>query len=142
MRQRHVAFLGAVLAAVALAGCTTTITVRVENDAWTVACRNVAAADCDGIVRMYLNNLARNYGWVRDQSGATIQVDRSPTCPDFGTLAQPGACWRVNAPVRESRACMIMARRIEPFEGYTFVWIGGDQLAGSVAAPKPGTTPC
>ena len=128
--------------AIVVMGCTTTISVQAGEDAWTVACRNVAADDCHGIVDMYINNLARNYGWVHDESGATLQVEAIPSCPDFGALAQPGACWRVTAPVHSSRACMIMARRIQPEQGYRFVWIGGDQLSGPVTAPEPGTTPC
>lgn len=142
MHLRRRALTAAAAIVLVAAGCTTRITVRLEEGVWTVACRNVSADDCDGIVRMYFNNLARNYTWVRDESGARILVDASPTCPDFGTLAQPGACWRVMAPVSSARACMIMARRITPEQGYRFVWIGGDQLAGSVAAPRPGTTRC
>jgi len=140
LRRRLLAAFAVV--ALAAAGCTTTITVQLEDDAWTVTCRNVSTDDCDGIVRMFLNNLARNYAGVREASGATIEVDAAATCPDFGELALPGACWRVNAPLPESRACMIMARRITPHNDYRFVWIGGDQLSGLAVIQRPDTTAC
>jgi hypothetical protein len=142
MRLRRSVLAAAAISAFALSACTTTMTVRVGDDPWTVTCSNVAPTDCEGIVRMFLNNLAWSYGWVHDESGATIQVSVSTMCPTFSALAQPGACWRANAPVRSSRACMIMARRIRPEQGYDFVRIGGDELTGNMTAPKPGTTPC
>jgi hypothetical protein len=103
---------------------------------------NVAAADCSGIVRMYLNNLARNYGWVQQESGGTIHVSLLMTCPEFSELAERGACWRATAPTRSSRACMVMARRKQSLEGYDFIRIGGDELTGLAGVPAPGTTPC
>ena len=116
--------------------------VQVGDDTWRAQCLSVSASDCDGIVRMFVNNLARNYGWVREESGATIQVSRSSNCPLFSDLAMTDACWRANAPTRSSRACMIMARRLRPEQGYEFVRISGDNLTGLLGAPQPGTTPC
>lgn len=142
MRFRRATWVAVAITTFALSACTTTIVVRVGDDAWTARCVNVATSDCDGIVRMFLNNLARHYDEVRQESNATIHVSASRTCPAFSDLAQPGACWRANAPVLSSRACMIMARRIKPEQGYDFIRIGGDVLTGSVVAPKPGTTPC
>jgi hypothetical protein len=130
------------IATVALAGCTTTVSVRVGDDVWNASCVNVAAADCSGIVRMYLNNLARNYGWVQQESGGTVQISLLMACPEFSDLAQPGACWRANAPTQSSRACMVMARRKQSFEGYDFIRIGGDELTGLFTAAAPGSTPC
>lgn len=142
MGFRRAASMTVAAAFLTLSACVSTISVDAGDDAWQASCVNVTATDCEGIVRMFLNNLAWNGGWVRDESGGTVQVSLSPTCPEFSDLAQPGACWKVNAPTRSSRACMIMARRIKPEQGFDFVWIGGDQLSGSFAAPKPGTTPC
>jgi len=125
-----------------LAGCTSTVPVRVGNDVWTADCVNVSADDCAGIVRMFTNNLAWNYGWVQQESGGTVQVSRSLTCPGFSDLAEPGACWRINAPTHSSRACMVMARRKQSEQGYDFIRIGGDELTGNVFAPAPGSTAC
>jgi hypothetical protein len=130
------------LAIVVLAGCTSTVPVRVGDDVWTADCVNVSADDCAGIVRMFTNNLAWNYGWVQQESGGTVQVSPAAACPAFSDLARPGACWRANALTHGSRACMVMARRKQSEQGYDFIRIGGDDLTGNVSAPAPGTTPC
>jgi hypothetical protein len=131
-----------VIATFVLAGCTSTVPVRVGDDVWTADCVNVSADDCAGIVRMFTNNLAWNYGWVQRESGSIVEVSRSLTCPAFSGLAQPGACWRANAPTLSSRACMVMARRKQAEQGYDFIRIGGDELTGLISAPAPGSTPC
>jgi hypothetical protein len=128
------------LAIVLLAGCASTVPVRVGNDVWTADCIDVSAADCTGIVRMFTNNLARNYDWVQQESGGTVQVSRLLTCPAFSALAEPGACWRVNAPTHSSRACMVMARRKQSEQGYDFIRIGGDEFTGNASATS--STPC
>jgi hypothetical protein len=142
MRFRRAAWAAIAVAAISMSACGTPINVQVGDDTWRAQCLNVSMSDCDGIVRMFLNNLARNYGWVRDESGATIEVSRSLSCPAFSELAQPDGCWRANAPVQSSRACMVMARRVTPLDGYDFVRIGGDNLTGLFGAPQPGSTPC
>src|SRR6185503_5325319 len=114
MGFRRVARVAVAVVAMSLSACGTSINVQVGADTWRAQCLNVSMSDCDGIVRMFLNNLARNYGWVRDESGATIEVSRSLSCPAFSELAQPGGCWRANAPVQSSRACMVMDRRVTP----------------------------
>jgi hypothetical protein len=140
MMLRRAGTLGLAVCLLALAGCTVTITTGDET--WTVDCADVAQDDCEGIARMFINNLARNGGWVHDESGGRINVARAQVCPQIPEWGVPGDCWRVAAPTQTSRACMLMARRKELEQGYAFRWIGGDELTGSFSAPKPGTTPC
>jgi hypothetical protein len=142
MGFRRVAWAAVAVAAMSLSACGTSINVQFDADTWRAQCLNVSMSDCDGIVRMFLNNLARNYGWVQQESGATVQVSPSTSCPTGSALGQPIPCWRANAPVRSSRACMIVARRSNAEQGYDFVWIGGDELTGRIGAPQPGSTAC
>jgi hypothetical protein len=139
MVLRRARGLGLAIFLLVLAGCTVTITTGDET--WTVGCADVAQADCDGIARMFLNNLAWNGGWVYEESGGRINVTRDALCPDIPEWGVPGACWRVSAPTQSARTCMLMARRDVPEQGYTFGRIGGDELTGRLGAPKPGTTP-
>jgi hypothetical protein len=139
VRSLRLAFVVLVFA---LAGCTSSVTVAVGDETWTTDCADVSPSDCEGIARMFLNNLARNGGWVYEESGGQIDVTRAFLCPDIPAWGVPGACWRVSAPTRSARTCMLMARRTAPEQGYAFGWIGGEDLTGLLGAPKPGTTPC
>jgi hypothetical protein len=140
MRLRRARWLVPAVLLLAFAGCT--VTIETGDQTWTVDCAGVPQDDCEGVARMFLNNLARNGGWIHEESDGRINVAHAAACPDIPEWGVPGACWRVSAPTQTSRACMLMARRKELEQGYAFGRIGGDQLTGNFAAPKPGTTPC
>src|SRR5882672_9053893 len=107
-------------AAIGLAGCTATVTVPSRDGPWTAECLNVATSDCDGIARMFLNNLAANGGWVRDESSGRLQISVLSACPGFPAWAMPGTCWRAAARTQSARACIIVARRKESEQGFVF----------------------
>ena len=141
MRLRWAPSTLALAAAIALAGCQTTLRLAIGDETWTAQCLHVATSDCEGIARLFVNNLARNGAWVGDESGAGPHqpVSRVSALP---RVAQPGACWRAFAPTTSSRACMLIARQLKDTTEFGFGRIGGDELTGRFGAPKPGTTPC
>jgi hypothetical protein len=140
MKLRRSSSLAFALVLLAVAGCT--VTIQSGEQTWTVDCAGVAQDDCEGIARMFLNNLAWNGGWVYEESAGRIAVAPALSCPAIPDWGVAGACWRVAAATRTARACMVMARRKEVEQGYAFRWIGGDVLTGIFDAPKPGTIPC
>ena len=142
MRLRWAPSTLALAAAIALAGCQATLRLAIGDETWTAQCLHVATSDCEGIARLFVNNLARNGAWVGDESGRQVRISPSAACPPFPEWAQPGACWRAFAPTTSSRACMLIARQLKDTTEFGFGRIGGDELTGRFGAPKPGTTPC
>jgi hypothetical protein len=142
MRLRRSRSIVALAAVAILAGCQSPIPVVIGDETWTADCVHVAARDCEGIARLFVNNLARNGGWVGEESGRSVRITQLPLCPPFPEWAQPGACWRAFAPTTSSRACMVIARQRKDTTAFGFGRIGGDELTGRLGAPEPGTTPC
>lgn len=126
-----------------LVGCRS----ELEVDGWTVECQVVLEPDCTGVAALFVNNLARNGGWIRDESGGRVRVSPA-SCPadphpDAVTYLDLGACWRADAPIPGSRACMLIARQKNPAAvGAPFGQAGGDNYTGLFGAPEPGSTPC
>jgi hypothetical protein len=126
--------------ALALAGCTSTMTVA--DGTWTAECVGVVPDDCKGVAELFVNNLARAGGAVRQESGGIVQVTPVAQCPPLPDWADP-PCWRANAPMRTGRACMLVARQKDPVMSLAgFGQVGGDYFTGLVDAPPIGTTPC
>jgi hypothetical protein len=142
MRLRWSRSIVALAAATTLAGCQTPIPVVIGDETWTAQCVRVATRDCEGIARLFVNNLARNGGWVGEESGRSVRITPLPVCPPLPEWAEPGACWRAFAPTTSSRACMLIARQRKDTTEFGFGRFGGDELTGRFGAPKPGTTPC
>jgi len=142
MRLRLPPSIVALALATTLAGCQAPVRVVIGDETWTAECVHVDIPDCEGIARLFVNNLARNGGWVGEESGRSVRISLVPVCPPFPEWAQPGACWRAFAPTTSSRACMLIARQRKDTTEFGFGRIGGDELTGRFGAPKPGTTPC
>ena len=136
--------VGAVLLGVA-SGCTATV--GVGDEAWTAECGVVLPDDCEGVAALFVNNLARSGRSIHDESGGRILVSPA-SCPadphpDAVTYLDLSACWRAEAPLRVSRACMLIARQKDPAAvGSPFGQAGGDEYTGLSGAPEPGTAPC
>jgi hypothetical protein len=128
-----------------LSGCSTTVTVG--DQAWTAECGLMTPDDCEGVTRLFVNNLARSGGWIHDESGGRVRVSPA-TCPahphpDVVAYLDLSACWRADAPLPDGRACMLIARQKDPATvGFPFGQAGGDNYTGLIGAPEPGTTPC
>lgn len=130
-----------VVAAAMLAGCTTTVTI--EDGAWTADCLNVPLGDCEGVAKAFVGGLGGRPDVYQQATGGMIKVSVAASCPAPPSGSSAQGCWRANAPIQGSRACMIIARWVDSVSGdVQFAHVGGDILSGSVAAPKPGSTPC
>lgn len=137
-RATRIGFLVAILAT--LGSCGTTIVIA--DGSWTANCVNVPSDVCEGVANRFVQNLGRRGVAVREASGGHIDIAVASSCP-IPEWAVPGTCWRADAPIAGSRACMLIARRVDDGGGLTaFGQVGGDRLSGSVAAPEPGSTPC
>jgi hypothetical protein len=142
LRRLPVGLLATAVLAV-LAACTTTVTVT--DGKWTATCVDTLPDDCDGVVELFVNNLARSSEAVWQASGGRVVVQPVP-CPELEDWADPnGGCWRAIAPVPPDahRACMLVARQKDPANALgPFGQAGGDNYSGLLGAPQPGTTPC
>ena len=131
--------LGLAVLVLAVAGCATKV--EVAQGRWLATCSGVSVQDCRGVAELFVNNLARNGETIRQEASGVILVEPMIACPVLPDWALPGECWRALAPTRMERACMVVARqKIEAGGG--FGQAGGDEYAGLLGAPKPGTTPC
>jgi hypothetical protein len=129
------------VAATTLSGCTTTVSLA--NGAWTADCINVSATYCEGVAASFIGGLGGMADRYRQASGGTIKVSLASTCPAPPTGSDARGCWRANAPIEGSRACMIIAGWADANGGaLQFRQVGGDILNGSIVAPRPGSAPC
>lgn len=139
MSPRLSARLGLTVLVLAVAGCTTKV--EVGKGRWLATCSGVPVEDCRGVAELFVNNLARNGEAIRQEAHGVILIELMRPCPNLPDWAIPGECWRASAPTRTARACMIVARQTIGAGG-AFGQAGGDEYAGLLGAPKPGTTPC
>lgn len=140
--MRATQLLGLALSLVLLlVGCTRTISI--VDGTWAVECEGVNLDDCRGVAELFVNNLARSHESVRQESGGLVRVS-SAACPSLPEWAAPGGCWRASARTTITpRACMIIARQKDPGTALApFGQAGGDQFAGSMGRPDPGTGLC
>ena len=111
----------------------------VHFDGWTAACSAVQTDDCEGVAKLFANNLARGWKGVFDASGGRIVVEARASCP--GSLpdwADNSSCWQATAPATTGDVCMVIARHPKA-EGAvsTFGQVGGDSMTGlAVRAPS------
>lgn len=130
-----------VIAAAMLSGCTTTVTIA--DGTWTADCLNVPSTDCEGVAESFVGGLGGRADAYRQASGGIIKVSVASSCPAPPRGSSTHGCWRANAPIEGSRACMIIAGWMDVTSGLLhFEQVGGDNLGGSIVAPRPGSTPC
>ncbi|MFN8622913.1 MAG: hypothetical protein U0869_19420 [Chloroflexota bacterium] len=104
---------------------------------WTARCVEVPETDCRGAAGLFINNLARSWQSVLDDTGGRITVVPRPTCPRVPDWADPSFCWQVSAEVPDAPVCMVVARQDPPRDGGGFGQVGGDDLTGRAAVPSP-----
>jgi hypothetical protein len=110
-------------------------------DGWTATCSNTSGADCLGVAKLFLGNLAFSADSVRLASNGQLLIEPSQCPAPLPSWAVPNACWRSWAPMSTSRACMIIARQSDATSS-PFGQVGGDIYTGNVFAPPPGSAPC
>ena len=101
---------------------------------WSARCDRVSEADCDGVARLFINNLARSGTWVLQQSHGLLTVEPMTTCPALPEWADPSHCGQAVATVTEGPICMVIARQSQPNE-LGFGQFGGDDMSGRLADP-------
>ncbi len=100
-------------------------------------CEGVPLVDCYGVAALFVNNLARNWSWVLDESGGIVTVTPRPVCPPFDGSQDPSFCWQASAAIADGSVCMVVARQTEAVMGFWwFGQIGGDEMAGPASAPE------
>ena len=116
----------------------------VEIDGWTARCDGVDEAECVGVMRLFVNNLARNHAWVKDQSESTVTVTWRPgPCLPRSQWAADGRCWQAEASVDEGPICMVVARQKPGLSELGYGQAGGDEMSGNAAAgPGPRRPAC
>ena len=129
----------------ALAACS--VSVDIGATTWTAECGVVPFDTCREVTAIFVNNLAWDGGWIHDASGGRVRVSSAscPASPNPDALASLdlSECWRAEASIPKSRACMIIARQKHPDEALLpYGQAGGDDYTGLAGAPDPGTTPC
>jgi hypothetical protein len=128
-----------VLLVVACASLLPSMPATVQFDGWTATCSDVERDDCDGVAGLFVNNLARNWKSVLDESGGRIHVATRPSCPAVPDWADPRLCWQATA----GSICMIIARNMHPGgAGFAFGQVGGDEMAGRAGPPPSGWPKC
>ena len=108
---------------------------------WSADCDGVATDDCEGVAALFVNNLARSWHWVFDQSGGTLSVEPRPQCPTLPDWADGGYCWQVTASVRSGSICMVVARQTRTLP-LGFGQVGGDEMTGRAGGPAKGEPTC
>lgn len=116
----------------------------VRSDGWTSRCSAVQVDDCDGVARLFVNNLARSWKGVFDASGGRIVVEARAACPSsLPDWADSASCWQATAPASTGDVCMVIARHPKA-EGAvsTFGQVGGDEMTGRLGGPPAGWPVC
>jgi hypothetical protein len=115
------------------------VTVRAGD--WTATCDGVPDDDCQGVAALFVNNLARNWQWVFDQSGGKLSVEPRPKCPTVREWADPDFCWQATALVSTGSICMVIARQ-GPARPAGFGQVGGDNVTGRAGGMPAGWPMC
>jgi hypothetical protein len=102
---------------------------------WQAICMGgVVVGDCKGVAKLFINNLARNWHSVFEQSGGHLSVAARPQCPSaIPDWADPTSCWQAMAPVSDGDVCMIIARGPSSLG---FGQVGGDDMTGRAVYPE------
>ena len=109
---------------------------------WSATCNAVEVSDCDGIARVFINNLARNGAWVLKESGGTIAVTLRTNCPVRADSVE-ASCWQASAAIADGRICMLVSRQRGPDPlGVGFGQVGGDDMSGRAGGPPTGWPIC
>jgi hypothetical protein len=128
-------------AAVLLAACIAPVQVKVGD--WTASCIGVSQTDCEGIASLFINNLARSWKSVFDESGGRVSVEPRPDCPAIPEWADGSFCWEAEARVSTGAVCMVVARQMDPVKaGAGFGQVGGDEMTGRAGGPPEGWPTC
>ena len=109
---------------------------------WTATCDGVATADCQGVAALFVNNLARGWKRVFDESGGRLVVEPRPDCPPVPSWADASGCWQASAPMSNGVVCMVIDRQSPPRTSHGFGQVGGDDLTGRAGGPPPGWPTC
>ena len=120
---------------------TATPTMAVKVGEWSASCKGVVTGDCAGVAALFVNNLARNWESVFDQSGGMLSVEPRPDCPAVPDWADPAFCWQATALVPSGQICMVVARQTVS-GSFGFGQVGGDDLTGLVGGPPKGWPFC
>lgn len=116
----------------------------VRFDGWTADCSTVQVGDCEGVARLFVNNLAWNSRGVLDASGGRIAVEARSACPSsMPDWAESSSCWQASAAGPTGDVCMVVARQADPARaGSAFGQVGGDEMAGRAGGPPAGWPVC
>jgi hypothetical protein len=107
---------------------------------WTVTCDATSDADCDGAVGLFVNNLARSWKTILDESGGRLTVE-ARTCPTFNGLTAD-ACWDVTAIRPNGPVCMVVAYDANDPAYPGYFQIGGEAGGGQAGGPPDGWPMC
>jgi hypothetical protein len=116
----------------------------VHFDGWTAACSAVQSDDCEGVAKLFVDNLARSLNGVFDASGGRIVVQTRAACPaSLPDWADGSSCWQATAPASTGDVCMVIARHLKA-EGAvsSFGQVGGDEMTGRAGGPPSGWPVC
>jgi hypothetical protein len=117
-----------------------TVAPAVAVGEWSATCDGVEVGDCEGVAALFVNNLARGWRSVFDQSGGKVSVEPRPVCPAVPDWADPHFCWQATASVSSGPICMVIARQaVARYAG--FGQVGGDAI-GRAARPPSGWPTC
>ncbi|MEO5964130.1 MAG: hypothetical protein ABIR11_01600 [Candidatus Limnocylindrales bacterium] len=96
------------------------------------------------IGQLFVNNLARNWKGVLDESGGKIVVKARATCPaSLPDWADNSTCWQATAPAATGDVCMVIARQPKAESAVsTFGQVGGDDMTGRAGGPPSGLPAC
>lgn len=101
---------------------------------WSAKCERVEPSDCEGVALLFVNNLARGWQAVFDQSGGVLTVAARADCPAAPDWAVPDVCWQATAVMTDGPICMVVARQLQPAE-IGFGQVGGDDMSGRLGGP-------
>jgi hypothetical protein len=108
---------------------------------WSARCEGVGSGDCEGVAALFVNNLARSWKSVFDQSGGMLSVEPRPDCPAVPDWADPSFCWQASALVWSGPICMVVARQTIS-RPLGFGQVGGDEMTGRAGHPATGWPTC
>jgi hypothetical protein len=115
-------------------------TVQTGEAAWAVMCNATSDSDCDGAVGLYVNNLARSWKAIRDESGARLTVEPR-ACPTINGLTAR-QCWDVTAVRPSGPFCMVVAHDANDPRYPAYFEIGGQDGTGRAGGPPVGWPMC
>jgi hypothetical protein len=109
---------------------------------WSVRCQDLPVTECQGVAALFVNNLARNWASVFEQTSGRLTAVVRPDCPSLPAWADPTRCWQVSGAAASGPVCMVIAKETVPSRSLPYGQVGGDIYTGRAGPPPTGWPPC